>query len=114
MDHFNKTVQNASFNVTGQIAWITKDLDPTNRTEVKPGDRNGGVSWFFGDAINIRLLIHYLGDIHQPLHTVSRFTKAHQEGDRGGNDFLLTEKEGVKNLHALWDSGVYEFDKDVI
>lgn len=62
--------------------------------------------------MNLRLLIHYLGDMHQPLHTVSRYTKKHPNGDMGGNLFFLQEKDGINELHALWDSGVYEFDQD--
>src|SRR5438270_13657961 len=35
----------------------------------------------------LRFLIHYVGDIHQPLHCATRVTQAMPEGDRGGNDF---------------------------
>lgn len=69
-----------------------------------------GVSWALGDGINMRLLIHYVGDIHQPLHTVSRFTKDFPNGDMGGNLFMLKESENVTELHALWDSTIYEYD----
>jgi hypothetical protein len=31
----------------------------------------------------------------------------------GGNLFMLSEKEGINELHALWDSGIYEYDQDV-
>lgn len=46
-------------------------------------------------------LIHLTGDIHQPLHSVARFTQLHPQGDRGGNSFLLNDPTG--NLHAFWD-----------
>ena len=48
----------------------------------------------------MRLLIHYVGDISQPLHNADR-------NDRGGNDFLLKLHYGVDNLHALWDTAIY-------
>lgn len=55
------------------------------------------------------MLLHLVGDIHQPLHTTSR------AGDLGGNLVLvpnmeLTEEEEIfgsgkiGNLHAFWDS----------
>lgn len=47
-------------------------------------------------------LIHFVGDIHQPLHTTARVCPAAPNGDRGGNDFLLRGK--YRNLHSLWDN----------
>ena len=59
----------------------------------------------------MRLLIHYCGDIHQPLHCTSRVDKNYPVGDRGGNDVPIPEVEGtgVTNLHKVWDSVIYEF-----
>jgi len=31
-------------------------------------------------SLELRMLMHYVGDIHQPLHTISRITKNHLEG----------------------------------
>lgn len=52
------------------------------------------------------MLIHYIGDIHQPLHASSRYTKEFPKGDEGGNGFKLSVNgfEDITNLHALWDS----------
>ncbi len=33
----------------------------------------------------IRLLIHFVGDIHQPLHAISRVDSKYPKGDAGGN-----------------------------
>ena len=63
-----------------------------------------------GKSIALRFLIHYLGDIHQPLHTVSRVDDQYPKGDMGGNLFNLTEKDGITELHAVWDSVIYEFE----
>jgi len=52
-----------------------------------------------------RTLIHLVGDIHQPLHAVSRYTKAHPGGDAGGNLFYI-KYNNIHNLHALWDAQV--------
>ena len=57
----------------------------------------------------MRLLIHYLGDIHQPLHATARVDKEYPVGDKGGNMFPLPGHYGVKELHAAWDKVLYEF-----
>jgi len=50
-------------------------------------------------------LIHVAGDVHNPLHTVSRYSRALPKGDRGGNDVWVRPQgssAGV-NLHSYWD-----------
>jgi len=49
-------------------------------------------------------MIHLVGDVHQPLHCVSRVSKLHPSGDRGGNAFKLKGRKN--NLHSLWDSAI--------
>lgn len=50
----------------------------------------------------LKMLIHFIGDLHQPLHVG-------KEEDKGGNDFQVRWfKEGT-NLHRLWDSEMIEF-----
>ena len=56
----------------------------------------------------LRYLIHFVGDIHQPLHCATRCTAARPEGDRGGNDFKV---KGPGDLHTSWDGGVGIFAK---
>lgn len=62
-----------------------------------------------GKSYALRLLIHYLGDIHQPLHASSRVDKQYPKGDAGGNFFHVTPKDDAKNLHSVWDSVVYAY-----
>jgi len=61
----------------------------------------------------LRLIIHFVGDIHQPLHCATRVDKAHPEGDRGGNlvSLSITTGAGFKktNLHSYWDGGLGTF-----
>jgi predicted transcriptional regulator len=45
-----------------------------------------------------------MGDLHQPLHTVSRVNKDYPDGDRGGNNFTLPKVNNIDNLHSVWDS----------
>jgi hypothetical protein len=48
-------------------------------------------------------LEHLVGDIHQPLHCASRFTKNHPDGDAGGNLIKFVSGCPDKELHAHWD-----------
>ena len=45
----------------------------------------------------LRFLIHFVGDLHQPLHVGER-------GDRGGNLVKVTWQGRPANLHSVWDS----------
>lgn len=56
-------------------------------------------------AIYLRFLIHFVGDVHQPLHCAERFSKAHPEGDHGGNDVVIQNRY-AQNLHTYWDQGL--------
>lgn len=49
----------------------------------------------------LRLLIHIVGDVHQPMHT------AHTV-DKGGNDVKLFWFNKPTNMHALWDSNMID------
>lgn len=62
----------------------------------------------------LRFIIHFVGDIHQPLHCVSRFSSALPDGDRGGNLVSITVKGAngkpkKTNLHSYWDGGLGTF-----
>ncbi len=59
----------------------------------------------------LKFIIHYVGDIHQPLHCGTRVTKLHKEGDRGGNFFSI--KDSSKELHSLWDGGLHQFPREL-
>ncbi len=62
----------------------------------------------------LRFIIHFVGDIHQPLHCATRVDAAHPEGDRGGNlvSIKIPDKDGklkTSNLHSYWDGGIGTF-----
>lgn len=59
----------------------------------------------------LRFLIHFAGDIHQPLHCVVRVNEQDPKGDMGGNTLKMKYRYGVKNFHALWDSAMYKYRK---
>jgi hypothetical protein len=54
-------------------------------------------------AESLKFLIHFVGDLHQPLHAVD-------DHDRGGNDVRVARLGGesgrATNLHAEWDTGL--------
>ncbi len=56
-------------------------------------------------AVAVCWLMHLIGDLHQPLNTVSYFDDDHPKGDRGGNDFFVRVTAGgaVIDLHSFWD-----------
>lgn len=58
----------------------------------------------FEKAIFLSFLIHFVGDAHQPLHCIDRYSKQFPVGDFSGNRFLI-QYPGVTNLHSFWDSG---------
>jgi len=59
----------------------------------------------FDKGIALRILIHVVGDIHQPLHAVTKISAELPKGDRGGNLVLLDDNPVAKNLHSYWDKG---------
>jgi hypothetical protein len=54
-------------------------------------------------AFHLRMLLHFVGDMHQPLHCTTAISAATPNGDAGGNGFSVAG--GWSNLHFLWDSG---------
>ena len=56
----------------------------------------------------LTFLVHLVGDVHQPLHSTSRFTtdaKGHTHSDHGANG-VTAEVPGMdtpQNLHGVWD-----------
>ncbi len=47
----------------------------------------------------VRFLVHFIGDMHQPLHVGRR-------DDRGGNDVRVNWRRSPTNLHSVWDSAM--------
>lgn len=56
-------------------------------------------------AISARILLHVVGDIHQPLHAATKVSKNYPDGDKGGNLERLNKNAVARNLHAYWDRG---------
>jgi len=56
------------------------------------------------ERLALRVLIHLVGDIHQPLHVGNG-------EDKGGNDVKLKFFWKSSNLHRVWDSGMIDGEK---
>lgn len=54
-------------------------------------------------AIYLSWLLHLVGDLHQPLHTVAMMGDQWPSGDKGGNDFWIRPATSPVNLHSFWD-----------
>lgn len=80
-----------SINAYTKINWLAKQLkNKTITIENK--------------LMYLRLLIHIVGDIHQPLH-------AGRPEDRGGNTIRLSWFNNPYNLHQIWDDRLIDLQQ---
>jgi hypothetical protein len=71
-------------------------------------------------AVALALVLHFVGDIHQPLHTTARYNPHPKPTDKykddaGGNGVSLANLADTpwsKNLHSFWDEAYRRFYKD--
>jgi hypothetical protein len=47
----------------------------------------------------LKFLVHFVGDVHQPLHTEN-------DSDEGGNEVNVTLNGRKSNLHSIWDTAM--------
>jgi hypothetical protein len=73
------------------ITFLTKELKKKNLSLDKK-------------RMYLRLLIHIVGDVHQPLHVSP-------EGSSGGNDIKLSWFNAPSNLHRVWDEQLIEYQE---
>jgi len=52
-------------------------------------------------AFHLKLLVHFIGDLHQPMHVGIG-------EDKGGNDFQVRWYNDGTNLHSVWDTKMIE------
>lgn len=79
-------------NVVTEITRAEKIVSDTSQTPVRR-------------AKYLSFLIHFIGDIHQPLHCTTLYNKQFLQGDRGGNLYPI-HSPIAKNLHQFWDEGL--------
>jgi len=71
------------------VAQIEKDIRVLSNARASRADRMEA----------LRFLIHFVGDVHQPLHVADN-------RDKGGNARILFLKGARTNLHRIWDTDV--------
>ena len=72
------------------------------------------------ESVALAFVMHFVGDIHQPLHTTARYNPDPKPDDRfkddaGGNDVSvanLGDEVWGKNLHSFWDEAYRRYYKD--
>lgn len=77
--------------VYSAITFLTKELKKKSLTMEKK-------------KMYLRLLIHFVGDVHQPLHVSP-------DGSTGGNDIKVQWFAQASNLHRVWDVHLIEFQQ---
>lgn len=83
--------KDTSVNAYTKINFLIKELKNKNLSKDKK-------------IMHLRLLVHIVGDIHQPLHVSP-------EGTTGGNDIKLTWFSTPTNLHSVWDTYLIDFQQ---
>jgi hypothetical protein len=80
------------------VVWAINEMKRTLRnTKISLVDDH------LGKSISLRMLIHLVGDIHQPLHASTLVNKDFPRGDSGGNAFEI-DMPGTRDLHSYWDA----------
>ena len=74
-----------------KLNWLTEQLKNKNLEQDKK-------------VLYLRLLIHIVGDLHQPLHTG-------RHDDLGGNKIKVTWFNEPYNLHQIWDERLIDFQQ---
>lgn len=104
----------STFNYMSDWHWVTIENGQTYEQSVK--NPNGDIVQTLERVISelksgklqpaeeaqlIRILIHLVGDLHQPLHVGNG-------NDRGGNDIRVNWFRTDSNLHRVWDSDMID------
>jgi len=88
---FEQTTKNPNGDIIQTLERIITELKSKKLTAQQQAER-------------IRILIHLVGDIHQPLHVGGK-------NDKGGNDVKVNWFRAESNLHRVWDSDMIDDSK---
>lgn len=96
--------------------WHYKNIDADKTYESAPINKDGDIVEAINKQIailssadsskeekrlSVIMLVHFLGDIHQPMHMG-------RASDRGGNSHRVSFFDRSSNLHSIWDSSLPE------
>ncbi len=78
-------------------------------------DPYGSSKSLLGKSLSLRFLIHFVGDLHQPLHAEERITPDRPKGDMGGNLFKIAHynNSAIDNLHFIWDEMFENYNESI-
>jgi hypothetical protein len=88
---YDQTIKNPKGDIIQTLERIITELKSKKLSEEEQAQR-------------IRILIHLVGDIHQPLHVGAK-------NDKGGNDVKVMWFRTDSNLHRVWDSDIIDDSK---
>jgi hypothetical protein len=87
---------------------LSKEMFEINAVKQDRGQNIYRVGWLIeelkknpNDTISLKLLIHFVEDLHCPMHLG-------RPDDKGGNDVKIMWFGQNTNLHSLWDSRLIE------
>ena len=83
--------QDTATDIYTKLNFLIKELKKTNLSADKK-------------KMYLKLLIHFVGDAHQPMHTA-------RKDDYGGNRVKVTWFNTPTNLHAVWDESLVNFQQ---
>jgi hypothetical protein len=88
---YDQTTKNPKGDIIATLERIIAELKSKKLSEAEQAQR-------------IRILVHLIGDIHQPLHVGGK-------DDRGGNNVKVNWFRTESNLHRVWDSDMIDDTK---
>jgi hypothetical protein len=91
----NTTLSKTNGNVVAALPYCVNLIRTKQFTPLVPNE-----------AVALALVMHFVGDIHQPLHTTGRYDpETHKQDDAGGNGVGLANLADTPwpNLHTFWD-----------
>jgi hypothetical protein len=92
-----------SLDGTSISGFVPASFDVVQAINLSISTLGSGTSAQTNQATFIRYLLHFVGDIQQPLHSSTAISVSTPNGDAGGNGFYINGT--WNNLHSLWDSG---------
>jgi hypothetical protein len=109
--NYDQNNHNMTYGCANLIQWLSVRDDGEQykssyiydfiQNRLYPGDE------LLAQSYALRMLIHYVGDMHQPFHNEDQYSKTYPDGDKGANLVPLKYHYGVDELHALWDKLMY-------
>lgn len=93
--------KNIDADETYETAKLNKNGDVVVALNRIIADLKGGKLSPEQEELSLRMLVHFMGDLHCPMHMGHK-------SDAGGNKWQVQYFRAGKNLHGIWDSDIVE------